>query len=195
MDRKLVAWARAVKARQAGPCRHRLPPLWLFTDRARLPNPTAAIVQLPRGLAGVILRDGGQAAAARARRIARLCRQRRLVLAVAANPRLAAQLGAGLHLRGGRRIAGPRPRFVTSSAHDTVELVRARRAGAAVIFLSPVFPTASHPSQQPLGTIRWAARAAPLRHSMGALGGLDGARIRCLPRWCRYAGAIGALAV
>jgi len=193
MEGKLVSWARAVKMRQAGPSRDRLPPLWLFTDRVRLPDPTSAIIRLPPGLAGVILRGGAEPAAAPARRVARLCRQRRLVLAIAGNPGLAAQLGAGVHLSGGRFRAGPRPRFVTSSAHNAVEMGRARRAGAAVIFISPVFPTASHPTQRPLGVLRWAACAAPLRRCAGALGGLDGARIRRLPRWCHYAGAIGAL--
>jgi thiamine-phosphate pyrophosphorylase len=162
-----------------------LPPLWLFTDRARLGDPALAIRRLPVGLAGVVLRG---ADAAEARRIAALCRRRRLALSIAAEG-----AGVGLHLRAGRRVAGPRPAFVTSSAHDAAELRRALRAGADVIFLSPVFATASHPGAPGLGIYRWAALAQRCPAKIGALGGISARRLACLPRWCRYAGAIGAL--
>ena len=70
--------------------------LWLFTDMVRLPDPFAAVSRLPRG-AGVVLRDDRDAD-----RLARLCRARGLALVVAGDARLAARLGAGLHLRDGR---------------------------------------------------------------------------------------------
>jgi thiamine-phosphate pyrophosphorylase len=82
---------------------------------------------------------------------------------------------------------------VTSSAHDAAELRRALRAGADVIFLSPVFATASHPGAPSLGIFRWAALAKRCPAKIGALGGISPRRLACLPRWCRYAGAIGAL--
>jgi thiamine-phosphate pyrophosphorylase len=205
MDRKLVAWARAVKERQRDgqalphPC---LPSLWLFTDSERLPDPCSAVGRLPRGLAGVVFRPAGPASVRRAlgRRLARLCRARRLKLVVAGDAGLAAALGAGIHLRGGRRrgALGDIPRLrcgalVTSSAHDAAELVRARRAGAAAAFLSPVFPTASHPGAPALGVLRWTALARHGGLPALALGGVSGATARRLPRLCRGAGAIGAL--
>ena len=194
MDHRLVAWGRAVKSRnrQGG-----LPPLWLFTDAVRLPDPCAAAVRLPRGLCGVVFRDDGRAdRAALGRRLAGICRERRLVLVVAGDWRLAAALGAGLHLRGGRRPAGASRRVpaLTSSAHDVREVRRAVRAGASLVLLSPAFPTASHPGAGGLGAVRWAGMARMGGVAMAALGGIDGGNVRRLPgRVCRAAGAISTL--
>jgi thiamine-phosphate pyrophosphorylase len=169
-----------------------LPPLWLFTDGVRLGDPCAAAARLPRGLCGVVFRDDATAGrAAIGRLLARICRARRLRLVVAGDWRLAWRLGAGLHLRGGRGAAR-RFGLVTSSAHDAAELARARRAGAALVFLSPVFATASHPGAAGLGAVRWALLAGA--GGAAALGGIDGSTVRRLPRRrCRAAGAIGAL--
>ncbi len=145
MDPRLIAWARAAAGRR-GPGR-RLPRLWLFTDARRLPDPRPAVARLPIGLGGVVLRhDGEPGRLALGRDLARICRARRLTLVVAGDARLAAALGAGLHLRGGRWPGPVRPRrgLVSSSAHGSAELHRARRAGADLVFLSPVFATASH---------------------------------------------------
>jgi thiamine-phosphate pyrophosphorylase len=196
MTQKLVAWARAVKSRRHGRALRSLPPLWLFTDAARLPDPRTAVARLPPGLAGVVLRHDGQPErASLGRDLARLCRARRLILVVAGDARLAAALHAGLHLRGGRR-AGPWPngRLLTSSAHDAAELHRARRAGANLAFLSPFLPTASHPGAPALGPHRWAALACRAGLPVAALGGIDRAALRRLPsRACAGIGAIGAL--
>jgi thiamine-phosphate pyrophosphorylase len=76
-----------------------------------------------------------------------------------------------------------------------VDLGRARVAGADLVFLAPVFPTASHPGARTLGPVRWTrlARVADLR--IAALGGIDGATVRRLPsRICQAVGAIAALA-
>ena len=104
-DEALIAWAWARKARR----RAALPPLWLFTDEVRLPDPRSAVARLPKGLAGVVLRhDVAAERCALGSDLARLCRARRLVLVVAGDPRLAAALGAGLHIRRGR-FPLPRP--------------------------------------------------------------------------------------
>jgi thiamine-phosphate pyrophosphorylase len=193
MDRRLLAWAYA--SRRAGA---KLPVLWLFTDARRLPDPRPSVGRLPRGLAGVVLRhDGEPGRAALGRDLARICRARRLALVVAGDPRLAAALGAGVHLRAGRWpcVLRRHRRLITSSAHGGADLVRAHRAGAGLAFLSPTFPTMSHPEVAALGPARWTrlARAAPL--PVAALGGVDGAGVRRLPRHiCRAVGAIGALA-
>lgn len=192
MDATLVTWARAVKARRRG--RTRLPPLWLFTDTARLADPLAAAARLPAGLAGVVLRDDAIAGRAElGRRLAALCRRRRLVLVVAGEWRLAAALHAGLHARQGRRPAGA-PRWlpvVTASAHGVAALRRARRLGA-LAFLSPAFATASHPGAPALGPHVWALAARRGGGAVAALGGVNGRTVRHLPS-CRAAGAIGAL--
>ena len=195
MDDRLVTWGRAVKSRGGGVG---LPPLWLFTDAVRLADPCAAALRLPRGLCGVVFRDDGRPdRIALGRRLARICRERRLAFVVAGDWRLAAALRAGLHLRGGRWPAGaPGFALVTSSAHSPIELRRAMRHGAALAFVSPAFPTASHPGAGALGAVRWAllARHGATRPMIGAVGGIDGATIRRLPRRsCGAAGAIGAL--
>ncbi len=190
MDLRLAAWARSVNSRS------RLPKLWLFTDAARMPDLPALIARLPRGLCGVVFRHDGQPGRAELGAIvAQLCRQRRLALTVAGDGRLAARLGAGVHLRGGRwpDLLRPPGRWVTASAHNGAQTRRARRAGADAIFISPVFPTASHPGGRAMGLFGFLA----LAHLAGpgkayALGGIDGDNIHRLGRICAGAGAIDA---
>jgi thiamine-phosphate pyrophosphorylase len=193
MDRRLLAWAYAARRR-----RSRLPLLWLFTDARRLPDPRPAVARLPRGLAGVVLRhDGEPGRAALGRDLARLCRARRLALVVAGDTRLAAALRVGVHLRGGRWPGPCRRRgvLVTSSAHGLPDLRRARAAGATLAFLSPVFPTLSHPGTRTLGAVRWSRLAGNSPVAVAALGGVEGGNVRRLVRpACRAVGAIGALA-
>ncbi len=189
MDAKLLAWGR----RRPGAR------LWLFTDDLRLPDPLASVRRLPRGRAGVVLRhDSHPHRAPLGRAIARVCRDRRLALVVAGDARLAAKLGAGTHLRGGRWPGTVRPRGpVTSSAHSVMEARRAARAGAGLIFLSPAVPTASHAGAPGLRPLRWCAlaRRSGAAGRVAALGGIDGASVLRLPaRLCAAVGAIGALA-
>jgi thiamine-phosphate pyrophosphorylase len=191
MDRKLLAWGRFQAPR---PLRR----LWLFTDEQRLPDPRPSVACLPRGKAGVVLRhDHDPARAELGRDLALICRQRRLLLVVAGDVRLAIALGAGVHLRGGRRPGTVRPGDrLTSSAHSIPDLRRARLLGARLVFLSPAFPTASHRGAPGLGPVRWAAMA---RHAgpgvaVAALGGVDGRTVKQLPvRLVQAVGAIGAL--
>jgi len=194
MDERLVAWARAVKSRQRrGGVFAQRPVLWLFTDARRMADPLAAAARLPRGLCGVVLRhDPAPGRVALGQALARLCRARGLSLSVAGDWRLAAALGAGLHLRGGRRpSAAPRwLRASTSSAHGVAVLRRARRQGA-LAFLSPAFATASHPGAAGLGACRWGLMARR-GGEVAALGGIDGRSVRSLPG-CAAAGAIAAL--
>jgi thiamine-phosphate pyrophosphorylase len=196
MDRKLLDWARAVKSRR----RSRVPPLWLFTDQHRGGDPVAGARHLPRGLAGIVLRHDSVAdREALGRTLARVCRARRLRLVVAADARLAAALGAGLHLRDGRRTAAPRRHLrrgvlLTSSAHNLPSLRRAARAGVDLAFLSPVLPTASHPTARPLGFAGWSRIARTVALPVAVLGGIDGARLRGgAGRLPDAVGAIGAL--
>jgi len=219
VDGKLLAWGRAAArlAKHLPPASHRharacpgdlipnnavrsaprIPPLWLFTDSRRLPDPRAAVARLPRGLAGVVFRhDDHPDRAALGRDLARICRARRLILVVAGDVRLAIVLRAGVHLRSGRWPEPIRTRgLVTSSAHGFADLRRAARAAADLVFLSPVFATASHPEAPPLGPARWSGFARRSQTAVAALGGIDGASARRLPHaLCRAVGAIGALA-
>ena len=198
MDEGLLAWGRAVKQRR----RAKLPVIWLFTDEMRLPDPLPAIARLPRGLCGVVFRHAGAPdRAALALRVAALCRRQGLALVVAGDARLATRIGAGVHLRGGSRPgrAGfgwmqPRNGLVTASAHDIPEIRQARLAGAEIVFLSPVFPTASHPGRAALGPVKWANIVRRFNGlELYCLGGVNGGNIRLTGKFGAGAGAITVL--
>lgn len=154
------------------------PRLALMTDENRLPDPAAAIRALPWG-SMVILRDyAAPGRAALARRLASLCKSRRLRFLVAGDWRLAARVGAdGLHLPEAmaKRGKGPWSRrrwTVTAAAHSAGALFRAARAGADAALLAPVFPTASHPGRPALGPVRFATLVRRSPVPVYALGGI-----------------------
>lgn len=157
-----------------------------------MPSLERTIAALPRGLCGVVFRhDGVAGRTALLRRVARQCRERRAALVVAGAAE-GAPGGVGRHLRSGRGSGGAQ-RLVTSSAHGAADLVRARRAGAALAFLSPVFPTASHSGARTLGPAAFARMALRAGLPVLALGGISGRSARRLPRSVAGAGAIHAL--
>jgi thiamine-phosphate pyrophosphorylase len=169
--RTLEALARSLKGKGA-------PRLWLFTDPVRLPDPLAAASRLPRG-AGVVARGMAPAPLAA---LARLARRRGLLLLVAGDGRAALRLRAGLHLpeRGAagllpflaaRRGGAPFARL-SLAAHGRAAAARARRLRPFLVFLSPAFPTASHPGAPALGPLRWGLAAARVAAPAAALGGV-----------------------
>jgi len=184
-----------VLARRAGP----LPYLILMTDERRGGDPLAAAARLPPGAAVILRHDGAAGRQALAAALGRLCRSRRLRLVVARDAALALRLGAGLHLAEGMR---PPPSFrlarrrrrrplFTLAAHGQAALAAARRCGADLALLSPVFPTASHPGARPLGTLRFARLARGGGLPVAALGGVSARRIAAV----RRAGAAAVAAV
>lgn len=199
--RTLEAWSRRLKPRRgrAG----FLPRLWLVSDPARLPDPLAAAALLPRG-AGVLARGAAPGVLAG---LARLCRARGLVLVVGGDGRAALAHRAGLHLpdraaargvlpfllarRAGARGGAPWA-LLTAAVHGRAGVARARRLGVEAGFVSPAFPTASHPGAPALGALRWARLASTLGRPAVALGGLDGARAGRLGRRPAGLAAIGA---
>jgi thiamine-phosphate pyrophosphorylase len=159
----------------------------LLTDERRVPDPLPAALALPPG-SGVILRHYNDPNRARlAERLARLCRQRRIVLLIAGDVSLAAAVRAdGIHLPE-HLIAlavGVRRRkkrwLITAAAHSQPALYRAGIAGCDAALLSPVFPTASHPARAALGSLRFAASVRQSRVPVIALGGIDRDAVRRL---------------
>ncbi|MEZ5892695.1 MAG: thiamine phosphate synthase [Parvularculaceae bacterium] len=150
--------------------------LAFLTDRRRIANPEPILRVMPPGSA-VIYRDYDdpkrQATAARYRAI---CRARGLLFLVAGDVALAAAVDAdGLH-RPSRDLAAPPAGWsglVTAACHDLPDLQRAAISGAALAFLSPVFPTESHPERAHLGAERFRALAAASPLPVIALGGVD----------------------
>ncbi len=175
-----------------------LPALILLSDRRRLADPVAAAARLPRGAAVILRHYDAPDRADLARRLARTCRARGIVLLVAGDGALAAAVGAaGLHLpearigecRSWRRR---RPNWlITAAAHSLPALRRARRAGADAALLSPVFATASHPGARPIGAVAFARLVRASRLPVYALGGVNRATA---PR-LRGSGAVGIAAI
>ena len=193
---------RAVWGRFSRPGPAGLPRLWLFSDPTRLPDPRAAMAALPRG-AGVVARG---LAPGLLRPVARLARQHGLKLLVAGDGRAALALRAGLHLPDRRESAGLLPFLIarraargcfilSMAAHGGQRgAARARRLGVDCLFLSPLFPTQSHPGAPALGVLRWAALARGLPAPCMALGGITLARLGAVPRRAAGVAAIGGLA-
>ena len=160
--------------------RQPLPRLWLMTDERQGKGLLAAIARLPEG-AGIVLRHYSLAEVAR-RDLFEAVREAApgpVLLAGAAVQALA--WGAdGSHGR------GPGDGLRSAPVHDLPEIRAAERAGADLLFLSPIYPTASHPGARTLGLARfaWLARRTPL--PVIALGGMNEARGRRLASFGAY---------
>ena len=191
------AWGRFARPALGG-----LPRLWLFSDPLRLPDPRLAMAALPRG-AGVVARGLAPGLLAP---VALLARRRGLRLLIAGDGRAALALGVGLHLPDRResagllpfliaRRAGPGNLILSMAAHGGQPgAARARRLGVECLFLSPLFPTQSHPGAPALGVLRWSALARGLPAPCMALGGITPARLGAVPRRAAGVAAIGGLA-
>lgn len=158
--------------------RHALPRCWLVSDArnaGRLERSTAA---LPPG-SGLLLRGSPREDRELVQRLARIARRRGLVL-VAAGERVPG--AAGRHDRHRRRRRPGEAGLLTMPAHDLGELRAAERAGADLIFLSPAWPTRSHPGKRALGPAQFMALARRARVPVVALGGMTRARARLLDR-------------
>jgi thiamine-phosphate pyrophosphorylase len=163
------------------PARQPVPTLWLMTDERADTGLEDALARLPRG-AGIVFRHHATERAARRARfeaVRRIARARGLLLILAGNPRDAIGWRAdGWHGRGRLRFPGHLLR--TAPAHDSRELAAAHRAGADIAFLSPVFPTRSHPGARTLGPIGFGRIAQGSGMRVIALGGLSARRSRRL---------------
>lgn len=149
----------------------RHPTRWLMTDERQGDALWRALARLPRG-SGVVFRHYATPAAERRRlfaRIRRVARRRGLLLVRAGDRAMPGE--GGTHGRRGRGVT-------TWPAHDRRQAVVAVRAGAGVVFVSPVFATRSHPGTAAIGPVRAAAIARGLRVTTIALGGMTEARFR-----------------
>lgn len=162
------------------PPRQAFPRRWLMTDERLGDRLFAAIDRLPSE-AGIVFRHYRLPETARRALFDRVRDAHPGLLLLAAPPDRAREWGAdGSHGRGrggGRRSA---------PVHSYAEIRKAERDGANLLFLSPVFPTRSHPETQPLGLacFAWLARRTPL--PVIALGGMDEARGRTLASFGAY---------
>lgn len=148
--------------------RNPVPAEWLFTDERLGEALWAALRRLPPG-AGVVFRHHATPPAERRRllrRVRRIATARRLLLVVAGE----APAGSLHHGRARPAYSWP--------AHDRRQAIEGARAGARVLFVSPVFATRSHPGAPPIG----AMRAARIARGLGVAIALGGMTRR---RWLR----------
>ena len=189
--------ARAA-ASLAAACRSPLPFLVLMTDDERLTDPLSAARALPPGSMVVVRSRNVERRKALAADMMKLARARSLFVLIAGDAALALALGAdGVHLPEAAigQAAALRARhrlIVTAAAHSLAALRYSHRLDA--VFLSPLFPTASHPGRAALSPVRAAAIARLAGVPIYALGGVNAGNAGRLAGFSGIA-AIGALAV
>ena len=156
------------------------PRMWLMTDERMGERLWAAIDRLPVTHSGIIFRHyqtPQEHRAELARRIADICRRKGLTLGIAVDEELAHTLGADLvHNPTQAPVSLPFSR----SVHSLEEAEVARADGAALMFVSPIFATRSHPGRPALGpaeAIRIAKTAGIPSIALGGMNGLKFARL------------------
>ena len=176
----LAALARRLNREAGAPP---VPALYFFTDPERTPDPVAVARTLPAEAAVVYRHFGAPERAQMARKLATICRARRLVLLVSADPDLAERVGAaGVHWPERKLPASRYGRFdlVTSSAHSREAAARAAAWGASACILGPVFETKSESGNAPLGLFRASQIARGSTIPVIALGGIAPSNARQL---------------
>lgn len=150
--------------------RQPLPRTWLVTDERQGDRLLPAIGRLPPR-SGILFRHYSLAPHERRSLFAAvqaMTEPRQCMLLLAGAPELARAWGAD-----GWHGWGPGPGLHSASVHNLRELRRAEAQGAAFLFLSPVFPTRSHPAGKTLGPRGFADLAAKARRPVIALGGVS----------------------
>jgi thiamine-phosphate pyrophosphorylase len=159
-----------------------LPRAWLMTDERMGDRLWEAIDRLPIKHAGIVFRHyraPPDVRAALAGRIADICHRRSLALAIAADADLASSLDADLvH----NPVVVPSRLPFSRSVHSIGEAVTAKAENAALVFVSPVYPTSSHPGRKPL----YRPLASRIAKTAGApaiaLGGMNAVKFARLER-------------
>ena len=158
------------------------PRQWLMTDERMGDRLWQAIEHLPPEEGGVVFRHYATDRENRRKmavRAAELCRRRGLTLAIARDEVLARAFGADLiH----HPAAPPGALPFSRAVHSIEDANAAREQGAALVFVSPVYPTRSHPGQQPLGKALAQRIAQTAAVPAIALGGMNAVKFEELKR-------------
>lgn len=162
-------------------CQQSWPRIWLMTDERIGDRLWELVDRLPPD-AGIVFRHYSLAAQARetlASRLAEAAKKAGIMLAVGADVALAKRVAARLvH----NPLSAHEGLAVSRSIHNLEQAVAAQSAGAALVFVSPVYATRSHPDQKPLGP----ELAAKIARAAGvpaiALGGMDEQKFALLER-------------
>ena len=170
-----------------------LPLLWLLSDARNDERLEATLKSLPRG-SGFVFRHyhlHPEARAARFRELAAVARAEDHLLVLSGDPMIAREWGADGVYGDTERLAAAGNIVKLATAHNGEELAVVGRAEPDGVFLSPVFPTRSHPEAKALGIHGFHALAQRSPVPVIALGGMTKMRAAELgwPRW----GAIDGL--
>jgi thiamine-phosphate pyrophosphorylase len=144
---------------------------WLMTDERMGERLWEAINRVPAGTGGIVFRHFTLDPAQRlglGTQVAALAHERKLTLAVAGDSLLAEGLAAQLV----HNPSGSTDLPFSRSVHDEREARAAREAGADLVFVSPVYPTRSHPGATALGAEQATRLAAMCGCPAIALGGM-----------------------
>jgi thiamine-phosphate pyrophosphorylase len=158
-----------------------LPRLWLMTDERLGRGLIDAALRLPED-AGIVFRHYGLEEAARRALFDRVREVVPNALLLLAGPADQARAWGADGSHGSGRGAGLR----SAPVHNAAQIRGAERAGAALLFLSPVYATRSHPGARLLGLARFAWLARRTALPVIALGGMDTARGRRLASFGAY---------
>lgn len=175
--------------------RHPLPRLWLMTDERQGDALWPAIDALPRG-SGIVVRHHNLAGSERrdlAKKVRKAAKRRRLAVILAGTEKETIAVAAdGFHRRSAH--IGAARLIRTIAVHNPRELALAHRIDADLVFLSPVYPTRSHPGGRALGRVRFGLLARRSRIPIIVLGGMTAKRARSLRGFGIYGwAAIGEL--
>jgi len=184
------------------------PPVFLMGDDEKLPDLHPFLTDLPKGSAIIIRSRSRHRRLDQIRGLKTPCRRFGLKILVADDWALAVSHHLdGVHLPGNRlkkfrfnhgRLRRPYPDFlITASAHSATAIQTARNCGVCGVFLSPIFPTTSHPNGKSLGRWRLHDHITKTTPTLGAIG-LGGLNTKTAPalqntRLCAFAGISGLL--
>ena len=158
--------------------RQPLPRLWLITDERQGEGLPGAIARLPAG-AGIVFRHYSLPEVARRDLFDRVKAAAPGPVLLGGSAEQAEAWGAdGGHGRGRGMRSTP--------VHSFGEIRAAERNGAALLFLSPVYATRSHPDARALGLARFAWLARRTTLPVIALGGMNAARGKRLASFGAY---------
>ncbi|MEM7702720.1 MAG: thiamine phosphate synthase [Pseudomonadota bacterium] len=169
-----------------------LPSLWLLSDERNDSGLDTALTAMPRGNA-VVFRHYHLDTDARRKRfdeLADIARLRDHLVVLSGNTDQGVEWGAdGVYGPPGK-LAKREGLMRFATAHDAGEIDVANQNEADALFLSPVFPTRSHPGGTCLGVSRFRQLAERSAIPVIALGGMTAERARELnwPRWAAIDG-------
>lgn len=151
---------------------HPLPRIWMMTDE-RFGDEILRVIRRMPYRSGVIFRHYTMPMAERRqlfRAVRHLCKQRGHILLLAGDARTAVRWGADGHHQRGRRNGSS---ILSAPVHNSAEIRSMRASQPDLLFISPVYPTRSHPGAKTLGPMGFNRLAALGSQSkIIALGGM-----------------------